>query len=494
MNRIVNSITVNKYQNAFVSGPILFGLAWTFLLLLLGTFVLSEWLELPSDIEFERRVPGMDGNEKVGNPENTKKKAIIGSYFKKFAEREINSNGNWPTFRGPDLNNVCPEPTPLIEKDFDLSDRILWTLELGEGYAGAAVSEGRVYVLDYDEQNKRDVLRCFSLETGNEFWQRGYPVRIKRNHGISRTVPSVAGKYVVSFGPKCHVMCSDSETGDFLWGIDLVEKYESEVPLWYAGQCPLIIDGKVILATAGTKTLMIAVDLASGEILWETPNPNLWKMSHSSIVPMEFEDEQMFVYAAVGGICGVSGEGKILWEFSDWKVSVQVPSAVPLGSGLIMQSAGYGAGSVLLQLESDAEKVRVRLVERLKKTQFASEQQTPIYFDDKLFSIMPKDSAKLKQQVVCTDRSGKLIWSSGTEERFGLGPYLIADDKLWILSDHGELVVADAVGDYWKVLWRENIFEKGHDAWAPMAMTEGRLILREYKKMVCLDVTAEGIK
>ena len=66
-----------------------------------------------------------------------------------------------------------------------------------------------VYASDYLEEDKADALRCFSLISGEELWQRKYSVHVKRNHGMSRTVPAINDKYVVTMGPKGHVMCSD---------------------------------------------------------------------------------------------------------------------------------------------------------------------------------------------------------------------------------------------------------------------------------------------
>ena len=54
-------------------------------------------------------------------------------------------------------------------------------LEAGEGHAGAAIRNGRVYLLDYDRENEADALRCLSLENGEEIWRFTYPVKVKRN-------------------------------------------------------------------------------------------------------------------------------------------------------------------------------------------------------------------------------------------------------------------------------------------------------------------------
>jgi outer membrane protein assembly factor BamB len=136
-----------------------------------------------------------------------------------------------------------------------------------------------------------------------ELWRRSYGLSIKRKHGMSRTVPAVTADYVLTIGPRCQVMCVKRETGDFLWGIDLVKEYQTEVPLWFTGQCPMIDNNKAILAPGGS-ALMIAVDCATGKVLWETPNPDKLKMSHSSIMPWTLNGKRMYVYSANGGVVG----------------------------------------------------------------------------------------------------------------------------------------------------------------------------------------------
>ena len=65
----------------------------------------------------------------------------------------------------------------------------LWSLDVGDGYAGASVLNGRVYLMDYDRDKRQDASRCLSLADGREIWRFAYPVSVKRNHGMSQTVP-----------------------------------------------------------------------------------------------------------------------------------------------------------------------------------------------------------------------------------------------------------------------------------------------------------------
>jgi outer membrane protein assembly factor BamB len=372
---------------------------------------------------------------------------------------------------------------------------MLWAVELGEGHAAPAVLNGRVYVLDYDEEARADAVRCFSLDTGEEIWRRSYTVDLKRNHGMSRTIPAVTDQYVLTLGPRCHVVCLDARTGDFRWGISLQEEFGTTEPLWYSGQCPLINDNRAILAPAGPDTLLVAVDCATGERVWETPNPNGWIMSHSSIMPMEFGGKRMYVYCAIGGIVGVSAEeadaGTILWEVP-WDANVVAPSPVPLDDGKIFMTAGYGNGCLMLQLKEDGGAFSVDvLFDREPKEWLACEQQSPIYHGQLLYGIMPKDAGGLRGQFVCYRPDEALVWSSGPANRFGLGPFVLADAKFYVLSDDGVLTMLRVSGEAYVQLDQAKVLD-GHDAWGPIAVVGERMLMRDSKTMVCIDVGPKG--
>ena len=186
-------------------------------------------------------------------------------------------SGSWPQFRGR-LRDAVARNAAISSPWPDDGPEMLWKVSVGEGHAGAAIHRGRVYLLDYDEDNKEDVVRCLSLDNGEEIWRYTYYVKIKRNHGMSRTVPAVNNRFVVTLGPKCHVYCLDATSGEQIWKKNLVTEYGTKIPEWYAGQCPLIEEDRVILAP-GRTSLMTAIDLATGEAIWETPNEDKWDMT-----------------------------------------------------------------------------------------------------------------------------------------------------------------------------------------------------------------------
>ena len=230
---------------------------------------------------------------------------------------------------------------------------LLWTVRMGEGYASPAIGGGCAYVLDYDQQSKADTMRCLSLDDGREIWRNSYPILVTRNHGMSRTVPAIVDDCVISFGPRCHVACWDAATGTCRWLIDLVGQYGATVPRWYAGQCPLIDHGQLILAPCG-ESLLIAIDPKTGSLIWKSPNPRGWRMTHASVVPMDFQGQQSYVYCGSGGVAGIAAnDGALLWDSTAWPEQFATsPSPLPLPDGRIFLSSGYNnqVGSLMLQV------------------------------------------------------------------------------------------------------------------------------------------------
>lgn len=395
------------------------------------------------------------------------------------APAPVSSNvpGYWPWFRGPNRDNISPENTRLARSWPAGGPRVLWSRNLGEGYAAAAIRDGRLYLLDWE--GNQDIIRCLSFADGKDIWQYAYANPIKRNHGMSRTVPAVTDRYVVTFGPSCVVTCAETATGKVLWQMDLVKQYGAQVPEWYAGQCPLIEGNRVILAPAG-RVLMLAVDLASGKVVWQTANPTSWRQSHASICAADIGGKHQYIYVAHGGVVGVdAGNGQLLWQTGEWRVSTAtIPTALPLGDGRVFLTGGYNAGSMMIKVSGGA----VKVLYRLNAATFSSKQQTPILYNGHIYGVVENG------QLVCIDLEGKVKWSSGPSQRFGLGPYVLAPGGLmYLLNDTGTLTLAEVSPSGFKALASAKVLS-GSEAWGPLALTAGKLVARDMTRMVCLQV------
>jgi outer membrane protein assembly factor BamB len=459
------------------------------ILAVLGIALLYFWLSSDAAVDLTERIPSADDNTQTLQGDDSAVK--IQGTLVKLDGAPADLPGAWPRFRGTNFNAISTEDISLARTWPANGPEVLWSIDVGEGYAGAAILAGRVYLMDYDRQGQADVVRCLSLQDGKDIWRYSYPVKIKRDHGMSRTVPAVTDKYVVTMGPKCHVTCLDSMTGEFRWMFNLVREFNTTVPMWYTAQCPLIEDGRAIIAPAGT-VLMMAVDCETGESIWETPNPDGWVMTHSSIVPMEFNGRRFYVYCGgnqiKGGVVGVSAEdGSVLWKNEEWKVRFNVPMPVVVGDDRLFLTAGYGQyelGCAMLRLTETDDKITTQ-IEFLHKTDvFGTIQQTPIYYDGYIYGV------RLDEQLICLDLQGNVVWTSTSASKFGTGPFAIVSGLIYLMNDTGELTLAQAGPSGYLALAHAKVLD-GRESWGPMAIASGRLIVRDTQRMICLDISGK---
>ena len=145
---------------------------------------------------------------------------------------------------------------------------------------------------------------------------------------------------------------------------------------------------------------------------------------------------------------------------------------------------------MVLQLTGNGPQFGVEVIAEYGPDEgLACEQQTPVAFEGYLLAILPKDAGPLRNELVCVnpDDFRRIIWSSGQDKRFGLGPYMIADNKLFIVSDDGTLTIARPGTREYNELDSYRVIE-GQDAWGPVAVADGYLVMRDSRSMVCLDM------
>ena len=483
--------------------------AITATLAVVAGFAFVVWVWPRENNALQLRVPGTDA---APSGENGGTNPVLAGKLLPGPGQHAPLPGSWPQFRGPNRDGISSDSSNL-SRDWKTSPpRELWSLDVGEGYAGVAIYSGRVYLLDYDSDAKQSALSCLSLADGREIWRYSYPLTIKRNHGMTRTVPVVTDKFVVALDSKCNVFCLDATSGQLQWTVSLVREFGATVPEWYAGQCPLVDGDKVILAPGGDNALLLALDLATGKPVWHTPNPHDWKMTHSSIMPMDFAGRRFYVYCADKGVVGVGAtDGALMWETTEWKIGIAtVPSPVPLPDGRIFLTGGYGAGSLMLQLStghpltpslspSDGERDGVRGSDglgngvapiwchplfKLPPEVFGATQHTPILKGNQLYGT------RADGRFVCLSLDGRVVWSSGPGENFGLGSFLMAGDLIFVLNDSGKLSLIEASPDRLNLLGQSQVLA-GRESWGPMALAGDRLFVRNLTRLVCLDVNSK---
>jgi len=390
---------------------------------------------------------------------------------------------DWPQFRGPARDNISRE-TGLSRQWPTSGPKVLWTVPVGQGYAGAAIVAGRVYHHDYDETKSEWGVYCRSLTTGKQIWSFSESRRIRPNHAITRTVPAVDARFVFSLDPKCGLHCFDAKSGKRLWNKDLVTVYKTPIPPWYNGQCPLIEPDRLVIATGGD-AIMVALDKATGKELWRTPNTIKLQFSHASVMPATLGGVKQYLYSTLDGLLGVNAaNGKLLWTYNRKFNVAAAPSPLAIDNERVFATGPYDAGSVMVRVRNTGGSFKAEPVFDMQANEWNSEVHTPIVHKGHMFAV----GKKKRGLFTCLTFDGKPVWDSEGKAAFELGSFLLADGMFFVLEGKtGVLRLIEANTTGYKEFGRAQVLS-GQDVWGPMALSDGKLVLRDLSKMVCIDV------
>jgi outer membrane protein assembly factor BamB len=390
---------------------------------------------------------------------------------------------DWPQFRGPQRDNISRE-TGLARKWTAAGPKVLWSVPVSQGYAGAAIVAGRVYHHDYDEAKNEWCVNCRNFTDGKLVWQFREQREIRPNHAITRTVPSVDARSVFSLDPKAVLHCLDVKTGKQVWRKNLVADYKATIPSWYNGQCPLMESDRLIIATGGA-AILVAIDKATGKDIWRTPNAGNLLMSHSSVMPATLGGVKQYLYGTLKGPLGVAAsDGKLLWEFPRKFNVALAPSPLAVGGDCVFLTGSYDAGSVMVRLKKNGAAFEPEPVFDMKTNEWNSEVHTPIVHKGHMFAV----GKKKRGLFTCLTMDGKQVWTTEGKASFGLGSYMMADGMFFVMEgDTGKLHMIEASTTGFNELGVAQVLS-GQEVWSPMALSGGRMVLRDLTKMVCVDL------
>lgn len=393
---------------------------------------------------------------------------------------------DWPQFQGPNRDGTSPE-TGLARTWPESGPKVLWSFPLGEGYAAPVVRDGEVYILDRVE-DKQDVLRCLDLQTGKESWQYAYDAPGNLSHNGSRTPPTVDDKYVYSVGAFGHFYCIDRKTHQPVWHKNIATDFGVEVPGWGVVQSPSLYKDLVIVAPQASNAFVVAYKRDTGELVWQSPSLGAVGYSTPVITTLAGTEQAVMIGASAGKVAGLSLEnGAVLWEYAGWQCRIPIPFPQPLPDNRLFITGGYNAGSAMIRISQENGAFAVK--EIFKTDLCGSQIQQPLLVGDYLY--VNDSSNERDDGLMCVSLDGRVIWKTGDLEpklRFDRGNLILADGLIIILNGkRGELCLVDPSPDAYKEVAKAKIFD-GKEIWAPMALSEGKLLVRNQREMKCLDL------
>ncbi len=413
---------------------------------------------------------------------------------------------DWPQYLGP-YRNSTSDQKGILRSWPDGGPEVLWTAGIGIGYGGPVIKDGKVYLLDRDDE-VGDKMRCFDLQSGEELWKFEYDAPGSVMFPGSRSVPNVNGNYIYSCGPYGDLYCIDINSRKPVWNRNIWTDFGGEeIPRWAITQCPLIYGELLIVASQAPGAGVVAYNKITGELHWKTPVLGPVGYVSPSLLKVAGEDHVVMITAARGGrgeplsggrVVGIDPlQGEILWDYSNWQCPIPAPSAFDAGEGKVLIIGGYQAGAAMIEVKKDSEG-NFSVSEIFKTVEFGSHTKPPLFYDGYFYAHYRTNERR--DGMVCMSIDGEIMWKTKNNPDFNKGSMILADDL--ILSTDGgkflyliepdpaefkplsksELLVAEIDPD------NPRASRYGTQNWAPIALSEGRLLIRDKDRLMCVKV------
>ena len=401
---------------------------------------------------------------------------------------------DWPWIYGPRRDGTSDQKGLLRTWPAE-GPKVLWTLPVGVGFGGPAVSGGKVYLLDRDEQ-VGDKLRVLDFSTGKELWSFAYDAPGSFMFAGSRTTPTVDGEHVYTSGALGDLYAINTRTQKPVWHKNIWKDFggDAELPRWAIVQNPLIYGNLLIVAPQTSQAGVVAFDKLTGALKWKSaPLSGTAGYVSPSIVKVGEEDHLVMVSAAVGrgrtardgSVYGLDPlSGKVLWTYTNWQCIIPVPQAVDAGEGRVLITGGYNAGTAMIKVQKKADG-SYGVTELFKNPDFGSHTQPPILHKGDFYSHYTTNERN--DGLVAMTMDGQVKWKTGQQPAFVRGGSILADGLLLMTDGNTKLYLVEPDPTGFKPLASAVVLEPG-DNWAPLALVDGKLLVRGQKQLKCLQV------
>jgi outer membrane protein assembly factor BamB len=385
--------------------------------------------------------------------------------------------GDWPQLFGPARNGLSTE-TGLVKSWPAEGPPLLWQRAVGAGYSGPVVAGDRLIL--FHRLGDEEVVECLQASTGKAEWNFRCPTAYQDDLGKGdgpRATPLVSGERVYTLGAEGKLHCLDLKDGKKIWDRDLNTDYQVRKGFFGVGTTPLLEGRRLLVNVGGTGAGIIALDADNGKEVWRATDH---EASYSSPVAATLAGRRQAIFFTREGIVFLdpqTGAVQFSKHFrSRGNASVNAASPVVAGD-YVFFSACYGTGAILLQATSTG------FNEVWKNTEsMLNHYNTCVAHDGYLYGFdgRQEEGAHLR----CIELKTSII--AWTAPEAGCGSMILADGKLIVLTEHGELLLVELTPAAYREKARAAVL--GQPCRSPMALANGRLYARDPDKLVCWNL------
>ena len=391
-----------------------------------------------------------------------------------------------------------PEGGPIVK----------WRVPIDGGYAGPAVADDRVFVMDYvtsgdqsPDPDKRNELQgtervlCFDAKTGQEIWKHEYdcPYQISYPAG-PRCTPTVDGNLVYTLGAEGDLRCLDAASGRLVWDVNFKRDFEAKTPLWGYCNHPLVDGDKLICVAGGPESVAIALDKKSGKLIWQALDATGPGYSPPTLIEAGGKRQLLIWHAeALNSLDPETGD--LYWSEAlepNYGMAITTPR---VENNLLFVGA-IRDKSMLLRLDTHRPTASVEWYGQKGKG-IDPVNATP-YVENGFMYGVTRDG-----QLSCVKLStGEILWDTfelmPDDRRAQSGTVFLIkhEDRFFLCTDSGDLIIARLTPTSFKELDRAKLLEPTGDAfgrrvlWSHPAFANRCVFARNDDELICISLSS----
>jgi outer membrane protein assembly factor BamB len=265
----------------------------------------------------------------------------------------------------------------------------------------------------------------------------------------------------------------------------------------------LLYRDTVILAPQTETTGLVAYEKSTGKIRWRTGYVGRNWYSHVSpclatlggveqviLLAQPSDPEKSPAQAPRALITAVAaGTGLILWtNATPGPYKIPIPQPLRVADDRLFITGGFGIGCVMFEVTCKEGQWESQVA--FQNSAAAGFIHSPVLYRDRIYVMSFKEHGGKSTGLTCLNLTGESIWQTGPALQFDSGALLIADGMALVMHGKtGELDLFDLSSDGAKLLAKGKVLAaRNNMVWAPMALSRGKLMVRDQHQMKCLDL------
>ena len=147
-------------------------------------------------------------------------------------------------------------------------------------------------------------------------------------------------------------------------------------------------------------------------------------------------------------------------------------------------TGAYGAGTAMIKVEKKADG-SYGASELFKNPDFGAHTQPPVLFQGHFYAHYTINERS--DGLVAMSMDGQIKWKTDQQPPFVRGGTILADGLLLMTDGNTKLYLVEPNPSGFKPLASAEVLQPG-DNWAPLALVDGKLLIRGQKELKVLQV------